>query len=104
MRWLDLRGWLFCHVPNGGKRNKLEAVLLARMGVRAGVSDLLIFSPPPRRPGRVGTALEMKAPKGPKQGTPAQREWLERLDAVGWCTLTCRGAGDAIAALTALGY
>lgn len=30
-------------VPNGGKRSMIEAALLKKMGVMAGVSDLLIF-------------------------------------------------------------
>ena len=30
-------------VPNGGKRSMIEAVLLKKMGVLAGVSDLLLF-------------------------------------------------------------
>lgn len=35
---------LYCHVPNGGKRNKREAGLLKRMGVIAGIPDLIIFT------------------------------------------------------------
>lgn len=31
------------HVPNGGKRNKWEAVRLKRQGVLAGVSDILLY-------------------------------------------------------------
>ena len=30
------------HIPNGGKRNKLEAIRLKREGVRAGVPDLFL--------------------------------------------------------------
>lgn len=30
------------HIPNGGFRNKLEAIKFKKMGVRAGVSDFLI--------------------------------------------------------------
>ena len=36
--------WLH-HCPNGGSRNKLEAVKLKQMGVKAGVSDLILPYP-----------------------------------------------------------
>lgn len=38
--------WLH-HIPNGGSRNKAEAVKLKQMGVKAGVSDLCL--PYPKR-------------------------------------------------------
>lgn len=44
-------------VPNGGKRNIREAARLRAQGVRAGVSDLLVFW----NPGRVAM-IELKAP------------------------------------------
>lgn len=34
----------FFAVPNGGSRNKLEAINLKREGVKAGVSDLIIIT------------------------------------------------------------
>jgi len=44
--WLDLvldpNLARYCHVPNGGKRSKVEAAKLKKMGVKAGVVDLLI--------------------------------------------------------------
>lgn len=36
--------WLH-HIPNGGSRNKAEAVKLKQMGVKAGVSDLCLPYP-----------------------------------------------------------
>lgn len=42
-RYPELR-WLF-HVPNGGSRNKQEAVKFKQMGVKAGVSDLCLPYP-----------------------------------------------------------
>lgn len=41
--------WLF-HVPNGGSRNRAEAVKFKQMGVKAGVSDLQL--PYPKTPRR----------------------------------------------------
>ena len=44
---------LLYHVPNGGSRNKAEASKLKRMGVRAGVPDLVLPVP------RAGYALSL---------------------------------------------
>ena len=38
LRWLH-------HIPNGGSRNKAEAVKFKQMGVRSGVSDLCLPYP-----------------------------------------------------------
>lgn len=38
LRWLH-------HIPNGGKRGKVEAAKLKQMGVKAGVSDLCLPHP-----------------------------------------------------------
>ena len=34
---------LLFHVPNGGKRNKLEAIKLKQMGVVRGVADIIFY-------------------------------------------------------------
>lgn len=49
---------LWFHVPNGGKRNQLEAKKFKRMGVRAGVSDLIFLEP---RKGYNGLIIELKS-------------------------------------------
>jgi hypothetical protein len=50
-------GWLWWHTPNGGYAlGKATAGQLQRMGVKAGVSDFILVSPPA---GRVH-ALELK--------------------------------------------
>lgn len=75
------------HIPNGGKRNKLEAIRLKREGVRAGVPDLFL---PVARGGYHGLFIELKAGKG--VASLMQREWIARLEkqgyraqiAVGW--------------------
>lgn len=66
-------------IPNGGRREKLEAVRLKAEGVKPGVSDLLL---PLRRHDCAGLWLELKAPGG--KPTPAQRDWLRRMDAAGY--------------------
>ena len=54
-RYPELK-WLF-HVPNGGSRNKQEAVKFKQMGVKAGVSDLHLPYP---KGSYCGLFVEMK--------------------------------------------
>ncbi len=97
---LDRAGLLWCHVPNGGRRGRREAVALQASGVKAGVPDVLIFTPPPA--GGVGVALELKAIDG--AAAPEQRQWLARLHVCGWATVVVYGVDDAVAQLRMLGY
>lgn len=99
--WLDAIGVLWCHVPNGGKRAKVTAANLKRQGVKAGVPDVLIFTPPPIG-GYVGAALELKAGKG--RTSKAQRVWLYDLEVHGWATAVAHGWVAAQAWLESLGY
>ena len=95
----------FCAVPNGGKRNRGEAIKLTQEGVSRGAPDLLIFDPPPNHPDKVGVALEMK-----RQGCDEsnlgrnQVKWLAALKERGWLTLVGYGARDALAKLQLAGY
>src|SRR6476469_9388016 len=82
-RWLDVRGHLWCHVPNGGKRSVRTAVALKAQGVKRGVPDMLVFSRPPRAPSCVGAALELKR-QGTNRVSEAQRDWLVALADLGW--------------------
>lgn len=119
-RWLRRRGLVFCHVPNEGRRGRVEAVTLKRMGVSAGVPDFLIFEPPPRftlgwvasgaridgdgffvRACAVG--VEMKRSRGGRL-SDAQRGWLEALEARGWVAFSCAGCAEAVARMESLGF
>jgi len=96
--YLDLCGLLWCHPPNGGKRGLIEACRLKRLGVRAGVPDLLIFerwqSTDPETGGEgFGVALELKSPTG--RATSEQRAWLDSLQARGWRVGICRTFDEA---------
>lgn len=110
-------GLLWCHVPNGGHRLQGAAGALKAQGVKRGVPDVLIFTPPPGRPEAKGVALELKRachrPKRPRQGArpwapgcfgPEQRTWLEALERAGWVVLVAFGAADALRQVDALGY
>ncbi len=81
---------LLYHIPNGGSRNKLEAVNLKRQGVRAGVPDLCL--PVPRN-GFHGLYIEMKY--GRNRTTNQQKEWLKELEEQGYFTVVCYGAEEA---------
>ena len=65
-------GWLWWHTPNGEHRSPATAALLARMGVRAGVSDFVLVGP-------TGTHhyLELKRGKAPL--SEAQKQFLGEL-------------------------
>lgn len=99
-RYLDAAGLLWCHVPNGGHRSTREAVELRLHGVKAGVPDVLIFTPTTNAP--KGTALELKSTSGSL--APEQRTWLSALAAVGWATVVAYGYEDALMQLRSLGY
>ena len=82
------------HIPNGGSRNRIEAAKLKKMGVKAGVPDLLLPYP---AGGFGGLWLELKTATG--RATPEQREWIEYLRSVGYAAYVCHGAGEAINAI-----
>lgn len=85
---------LIYHVPNGGKRNRLEAVSLKRQGVKAGVPDLCL---PVARNNFNGLYIEMKV--GNNTCTENQKKWLRRLKEEGYKTIVCYGADEAIGVL-----
>lgn len=82
---------LIYHVPNGGKRNQLEAAKLKQQGVKAGVPDLFLPSP---KHGYHGLYIEMKY--GQNKTTSSQREWLKKLKEQGYLCRVCYGAEEAI--------
>ncbi|MDO5397449.1 MAG: VRR-NUC domain-containing protein [bacterium] len=82
-------GLLF-HIPNGGSRNRAEAVHLKRQGVKAGVPDLFL---PTARGKYHGLFIEMKY--GKNKPTNAQREWMAALNEQGYLAVVCYGFDDA---------
>lgn len=85
--------WLF-HVPNGGSRNKQEAVKFKQMGVKAGVSDLCLPYP---KGIYCGLFIEMKYGNNRQQDT--QKEFLTDMAAAGHFVATCYSAEEAIKVL-----
>lgn len=45
--FLDKLGVLYCAIPNGGKRGKIEAARMKGLGTKRGAPDLVIFHRPP---------------------------------------------------------
>lgn len=84
-RYPELK-WLH-HVPNGGSRNKQEAVKLKQMGVKAGVSDLCLPYP---KGLYCGLYIEMKFGDNRQQET--QKEFLADMAAAGHFVATCYSA------------
>lgn len=86
--------WLH-HVPNGGSRNKQEAVKLKQMGVKTGVSDLCLPYP---KGIYCGLYIEMKYGSNRQQDT--QKEFLADMAAAGHFVATCYSAEEAISIIT----
>jgi len=77
---------LLFHVPNGGKRDKLEAISLKREGVKAGVPDLVL---PVARGEYFGLYIELKVGKNkPKEH---QLKWIDQLKEQGYFVAVCYG-------------
>lgn len=96
------KGWLWFHPPNGGERPAIyrdgtrrspEGGRLQRMGARAGVSDIVLASPPYARM----HVLELKR-KGEK---PSPEQWAF-MDEVVICGGVARWADNVDAALEIL--
>jgi len=90
--WLDKNHILFFHVPNGGRRHKLEGIKFKRMGVKAGVPDIVI--PIPTK-SHHGLYIELKRSSGGVL-SEAQRYWLAELKNRGYDTFVAKGADELI--------
>jgi len=86
--------WLH-HIPNGGSRNKLEAVKLKQMGVKAGVADLCLPFP---KGIYCGLYIEMKF--GDNRRTDTQKAFLRDMEEAGHFVATCYSAEEAIGVIT----
>jgi len=78
-------------VPNGGKRNKREAVRLKKQGVKSGVYDICL---PIARHGYHGLYLELKI--GKNNLTDNQKRFKRYVEANGYRTETAYNLEEAI--------
>jgi hypothetical protein len=81
-RYLDAKGVLWFHCPNGGHRNVAEAAKLKAMGAKAGIPDILILEP---RKNCYGFAIELKV--GKNKCTDHQNEMRRHFIAHNWHVL-----------------
>ena len=81
---------LLYHIPNGGRRNKLEAARLKRAGVKKGVPDLCL---PVARGKFYGMYIELKYGKG--KTSKEQKEWIADLTEQGYRAVVCNGFEEA---------
>jgi hypothetical protein len=100
--YLDLKGYCWCHVPNGGNRDAATGAKMKKQGVKPGVPDVLIFDKPDRFSSAInpdfaisGIVIELKRQKGGKV-RESQEKWLQKLNNRGWITNICHGADEAI--------
>lgn len=89
---MDKLGLLYYAIPNGGKRNFLEACRLKRTGVKAGCPDLCI--PEPRGPYH-GLYIELKRKSGGII-SDTQKYWIAELRKRGYRAEVCKGSIAAI--------
>ena len=88
-------GMVFFHVPNGGRRGKIEGAIFKAMGVRAGVSDLILV-----HDSKI-FALELKAEGG--RPSTEQMTFLTEIDRAGAYTAIAPGLDRALHTLTMWG-
>lgn len=90
--WPELA--LLHHIPNGGRRDAVEARHLKEQGVKPGVPDLCLPAPKGKYH---GLYLEMKKESG--RLTSEQEEWGKRLLAQGYMWEVCYGWQSAVRVL-----
>lgn len=81
------------HVPNGGLRNKAEAMLFKLAGVQAGIPDIFCLVPSDFFHGLI---IEMKPEKkNPSRISNEQKAKIARFNELGYCAMVCYGFEDA---------
>lgn len=83
--WPELS--LLHHIPNGGRRDKREAMRLKAQGVKPGVSDLFL---PVARCGYHGLYIEMKR-EHEGRVSEDQKRWIHNVHAQGYAAVVAHG-------------
>ena len=95
LRTRGMPGLVFWHTPNGGRRGRVEGAIFKSLGVRAGVSDLILAYQ------NKFFALELKAEGG--RATKEQLAFLQDIDRAGAYTALIEGLDAALQTLEAWG-
>lgn len=85
-RYLDFLGLDYVHIPNEGVRSERTGARLKKIGLQRGFPDLFIIKPCGNYH---GLFIEMKSLKG--SATKEQREWIVKLNSLGYCAKICKG-------------
>lgn len=85
---------LLFHIPNGGRRDVIEAKHMQQQGVKRGVPDLCL---PVARDRFHAMYIEMKTEKG--RTSKEQDWWIERLTDAGSYVTVCYGWEEAVKTL-----
>ena len=106
---LDASGLWWFHPANGEHRNPITGAKLKRMGVKAGMPDIMILDgfrylemPEDLPAWCCGLAIELKAPdaKGKRPKPRAnQLEWHDRLRKCGWRVSVCYSLDEVMGIL-----
>lgn len=83
-------------IPNGGFRNKLEAINLSRQGVKKGVSDLFLAIPWGYEV-KHGLWIECKSNKG--KLSISQIEWVEKMKILDYGVAIVKSVDEGIQAI-----
>ena len=95
LRVRGVSGLVYTHCPNGGFRRPIEAAIFKSLGLRACVSDLLLWHR------AKSYALELKAEGG--RATAAQLKFIEDMRAAGAEAAISEGLDRALAILESWG-
>lgn len=91
VQWLEIKGYKFTAIPNSTyTKSWSQKAKNTRTGLRLGFPDIVVIAD------NKFMAIEMKRVEGGNNGTPAQREWIEALNAAGIPAKVCKGAAEAI--------
>ena len=95
LRQRGARGLVWWHTPNGGRRRPIEAAIFSGLGVKAGVSDLILL-----HNGRA-FALELKTGNG--RTSVAQMRFISEFRAAGGEASIVNGLDQALHTLETWG-
>jgi hypothetical protein len=95
LRQRGTAGLVWWHTPNGGRRQRIEAAIFNGLGVRPGVSDLIML-----QDGRA-FALELKTERG--KPTAAQMQFISDFRTAGGEASVANGLSEALRTLETWG-
>jgi len=93
--YLDAKGYVWFHVPNGGHRHKVIAAKMKRAGQKRGAPDCILISGEGGAPLARPIAIELKRVSGGSL-SKHQKYFLSEMERCGWDTLVAKGSQAAI--------